>query len=204
MIAAYAAGVLFVPGFGPPFVARLRAASPWPILTHVAGSLIALAIGPWQFSARLRSRALTVHRWMGRTYVASVLAGGTAALVLAPTSQEGLVSHLGFGLLALAWLASTLQAYRAIRAGDDTGHREWMIRSVALTFAAVTLRLILPLELALGLSFPVAYKIVSWACWLPNVVAAEWLIRRGRPLRMSGGRAVAIVLATAVVTAPAR
>ena len=179
--------VLVAPGFGPPFVARLRAASPWPILTHIAASLIALAVGPWQFNTRVRSRVLNLHRWMGRVYVVAVLAGGTAGLVLARTSQEGLVTHLGFGLLAIAWLASTLQAYRVIRAGDDVRHRDWMIRSFALTFAAVTLRLILPLELSLGVPFPLAYQIVAWACWVPNALVAEWLIRGGRSPRPGAG-----------------
>jgi len=52
-----------------------------------------------------------------------------------------------------------------------------MIRSFALTFAAVMLRIILPLELASGVPFSTAYKIVSWACWVPNLVVAEWFVR---------------------------
>ena len=51
-----------------------------------------------------------------------------------------------------------------------------MIRSHALTLAAVTLRIYLPLELALGMSFHDAYRVVSWLCWVPNLVAAEWFI----------------------------
>ncbi len=177
-IAAYAAAVLVVPSFGPPFVGRLRAESPFPILTHIGASLIALAVGPWQFNARLRQRALTLHRWMGRTYVVAVMIGGTAGLALARGSQEGSVTHLGFGLLAVAWMFSTVKAYLAIRSGDEIRHRAWMIRSFALTFAAVTLRNILPLELVSGVPFPVAYRIVAWACWVPNLAVAEWIIRR--------------------------
>ena len=121
---------------------------------------------------------------MGRLYVAAVTAGGVAGLVLAVGSQHGLVTHLGFGCLAILWLASTIQAYRVIRAGDQVRHRQW---SFALTFAAVTLRIILPLELALGVSFAAAYRIVSWACWLPNVAVAEWLVAADRAPR--GGAA---------------
>lgn len=196
--------VLLTPGFGPPFVARLRAASPVPIVTHVAASLVALAAGPWQFNTRLRSRLLNVHRWTGRVYVLAVLAGGTAGLVLSRTAQEGRVTHAGFGLLAIAWLATTLQAYRVIRGGDALRHREWMMRSFALTFAAVTLRLMLPLELALGVPFAIAYRIVSWACWLPNVLFAEWLIRNGRSPRRIGGLAAATALAIILAAAPTR
>jgi hypothetical protein len=51
-----------------------------------------------------------------------------------------------------------------------------MTRSYALIFAAVTLRIYLPvLRPALGQH--AAYLIISWACWVPNLVFAEWLVR---------------------------
>lgn len=176
VIALYGLAVLLVPGFGPPFVAGLRVSAPVALWSHVGGSLIALVLGPLQLNGWLRNRALQFHRWTGRTYVIAVLVGGSGGLRLALTSQEGIVTHLGFGALALAWLLATIQGYRAIRGGDEIVHRAWMIRSFALTFAAVMLRIILPLELASGVPFAVAYKIVSWACWIPNLVIAEWIV----------------------------
>ena len=182
VITAYAAAVLLVPGFGPPFVAELRATAFVPLVAHLGGGLVALGVGPWQFSTRLRARRLNVHRWMGRAYVLAVMVGGAGGLVLSRTSQEGVVTHLGFGTLAVLWMFSTFRAFRAIRRGDDVSHRAWMTRSFALTFAAVTLRIILPLEQAFGLPFHAAYQTVSWACWVPNLLVAEWLnARQVRP-----------------------
>src|SRR5262249_39504449 len=149
-------------------------------------------------NARLRCRALTVHRLMGRTYVVAVIAGGAAGFVLALRSEQGIVTHAGFGLLAILWVFSTIQAYRLIRAGDDVHHREWMIRSFSLTFAAVMLRNILPIELVSGVPFPIAYRIVSWACWVPNLVVAEWIIRR-RPAAMRAGATAAAIVALGVI-----
>lgn len=184
VISAYGVAVLSISGFGPPFVTALRATAFVPLVAHVSGGLIALGVGPWQLSARLRARRLTLHRWMGRVYVVAVTVGGLGGLVLSRTSQEGLVTHLGFGTLAVVWMFATLRGYRAIRRGDDVTHRAWMTRSFALTFAAVTLRIILPLEQAFGLSFHVAYQVVSWACWVPNLLIAEWLnARASRPAR---------------------
>lgn len=40
------------------------------------------------------------------------LVGGLGALGLASSSQEGFVTHVGFGMLAVLWLTATLQAYR--------------------------------------------------------------------------------------------
>jgi hypothetical protein len=56
-------------------------------------------------------------------------------------------------------------------------HRRWMIRSWALTLAAVTLRLYM---LALpGMSSPLdAYRAISFLCWVPNLIAAELYLRR--------------------------
>ena len=177
VIALYAMAVLFVPAFGPPFVGRLRTDAPLALWSHIGGSVIALTLGPLQLNGRLRNRALQFHRWTGRAYVIGVLVGGSGGLRLAMTSQEGLVTHVGFGALVAAWLFATIQGYRAIRGGDDIAHRAWMIRSFALTFAAVSLRIILPLEVASGVPGAIAYKIVSWACWVPNLAVAEWIVR---------------------------
>lgn len=180
LVALYAAVVLLVPGAGAPSVASLRAAVPWAVAAHLAGGSIALALGPWQFSSRLRARRIRVHRWSGRAYVVAVVVGGVGALGLAPMSQEGFVTHVGFGLLAVLWLAATLEAYRQIRAGHQEAHRRWMTRSFALTLAAVTLRIYLPLGLVMGIPYHDAYQAVAWFCWVPNLVVAEWfVVRRG-------------------------
>jgi hypothetical protein len=55
-----------------------------------------------------------------------------------------------------------------------------MIRSYALCLAAVTLRLYLPLSGAIGIPFDDAYPAIAWLCWVPNLVAAEWLVIPGR------------------------
>jgi hypothetical protein len=68
-----------------------------------------------------------------------------AGLVLARVSQRGASAHVGFAVLSLAWMATTVMGVTRIRRGDLEGHRRWMTRSLALTFAAVTLRINIPL-----------------------------------------------------------
>jgi hypothetical protein len=54
-----------------------------------------------------------------------------------------------------------------------------VIRNFALTLAAVTLRMYLPLMLfLLHWSFRTSYITVSWLCWVPNLLVAEWIVRR--------------------------
>lgn len=175
-IALYAIALLFVPAMRPPFLRDRFSGIPAAAFLHLAGAAIALAVGPFQLNTRLRTRFIKVHRWMGRSYVTGVLLGGLAALALATIAQTGLPARVGFGLLAVLWLTSTGMAYRHIRARNQPAHRRWMIRSYALTFAAVTLRIYLPLSQAYGIPFDPAYQTIAWMCWVPNLVVAEWII----------------------------
>lgn len=150
-----------------------------PVRLHIAGGMGALLAGPWQFSQKLRERALDLHRWLGRFYLLSVALGSIAGFVMAIVSMEGLPTHLGFGTLSVLWFFTAVQAYRFIRRGDIEAHRRWMIRNFALSLAAVTLRNELPFMLfALHWSFYLSYIVVSWLCWFPNLLIAECMIRR--------------------------
>lgn len=143
---------------------------------HVVGGALALLVGPFQFLPGLRSKRPRVHRWTGRLYVAAIVAGSIGGLYMAQYSFGGLVTHAGFGVLAVLWFAATVMALRAILSGDVAAHRRWMIRSYALTFAAVTLRLWLP-GLAAGFGLETGYQIVAWLAWVPNLLWAEWYVR---------------------------
>lgn len=158
---------------------------------HIVGGGIALVLGPLQFWRGLRERRPRVHRWIGRTYLAAIGVGGIAALVIAPVNDAGLVGLFGFGGLGALWLVTGWLAYRAIRRRDVATHRAWMMRNFALTYAAVTLRIWLPLLLLVQLPFIAdgtdfdvvfanAYAAVPFLCWVPNLVVAEWLIARRR------------------------
>lgn len=148
---------------------------------HVVCAPVALALSGFQFFPRLRSRWPGLHRWTGRVASAAILLAGVSALALAlmPTGRP--VAAIGFGLLAVLWVAFTLRAVARIRAGDRVGHRADMIRAFALTFAAVTLRLQLTALFLWGFDYPEASLIVAWTCWVPNLLVAEWLVRRSGP-----------------------
>lgn len=150
-----------------------------PLRLHIAGGMGALLTGPWQFSQKLRARALNLHRWLGRFYLLEVALGSIGGFAMALVSYAGMPTHLGFGLLAVLWFFTGLQAYRMVRRGNIEAHRHWMIRNFALTFAAVTLRIYMPFLLGvLHWPFPRTYITVSWLCWVPNLLIAEWMVRR--------------------------
>jgi uncharacterized membrane protein len=190
LIALYALALLAVPAVRPPFLRDRFLSHPWIAAGHLAGGAAALLIGALQLNAGLRARAPGVHRWLGRVYVAAVLLAGVGGLRLARISQGGPVAHLGFAVLAMLWLGTTAQAYRRVRVRDLDAHRRWMIRSYSLTLAAVSLRIYLPLSLLAGAAFDPAYQAIAWLCWIPNLLAAEWWLRR--PAASGGSPAVAV------------
>jgi hypothetical protein len=63
-----------------------------------------------------------------------------------------------------------------------------MVRNFALTFAAVTLRLYLPAWMIAGVAFDVAYPLIAWLCWVPNLAMVAWWqrLRRGRVPVLAG------------------
>ena len=151
----------------------------WMVYTHIFASSIALLIGPWQFSTALRARQPQLHRALGKLYLSiGVMLGGIAGLLMAAFAYGGLASNLGFGILAILWLYTGAQAYWAIRRGDVVLHQRWMRRNFSLTLAAVTLRIYLPLSLLFGWPFDIAYPIISWLCWVPNLLLVEWIYNR--------------------------
>ena len=165
----------YVPNLAASFRAR-----PVAITLHTLFGPLALVLGLINLLPAMRRRRWAAHRVVGRVYVASALAVGIAGGYLSLFAAGGGVARLGFGLLALCTVGSTAQAWLAIRGGRVERHREWMLRSYAFIFAAVMLRLWLPLlVVAYGGRFDPAYRWVAWVSWVPNLLWVEWRLRRG-------------------------
>ena len=157
--------------------------SPGGLRLHIAVTAVAVIVAPWQFAQGLRDRLPVVHRTMGRIYLVTGFVGIGTGTVIALGSAQGLVAGTGFLFLGLAWLTVTAVAYWMILGRDHEAHRRWMLRSFALMFGAVTLRIYVPVSIALGIEFASAYPVIAWICWVPNIVLMEWWIRRETPGR---------------------
>ncbi|MEX0964583.1 MAG: DUF2306 domain-containing protein [Pseudohongiellaceae bacterium] len=176
-IGVYALANALVPSLRQGFVVNMiEQSSVTGVALHFIAGGIVLMVGALQFNASLRAKYPHIHRMLGRLYVTGCLIGGFAGLYLAFYSTGGIVSHWGFGMLAVSWIVTTSMAYRHIRAGNVRIHQDWMIRSYALTLAAVTLRVYLPISQMSGYDFEEAYQAIAWLCWVPNLIIAEWFI----------------------------
>ena len=155
-------------------------------LLHIVGSSVALILGAYQFLPNMRKRHLTIHRWTGRTYALAILIGGVSGFIIA-FNIESTIGAVGFALLAVIWIFVTAQAVLKARAKQFADHRVWMIRSFALSFAAVTLRLQLAIfQFGFDMPYEQVYPFLAWSCWVPNIIFAQWWISKyPRPIKAS-------------------
>jgi hypothetical protein len=153
---------------------------------HITSSLWVQAAGLAQFFPRwFRSRA-RLHRNLGKLYVASILAlAAPSGLILAAYANGGLVAKVGFALQCVVWGLSTWQAYCLARQRRWEEHTAWMIRSFAVTLAALSLRSESYLLYYLLGTKPIeTYLTVTWLSWTGNLVLAEVLIQAGAARRL--------------------
>nr|WP_288935247.1 DUF2306 domain-containing protein [uncultured Allomuricauda sp.] len=150
---------------------------------HISFGGLALLIGWSQFIKKLRAKRLNLHRNLGKVYVIAALISGLCGVYLGFFATGGIVSSLGFISLGVIWLFTTLRAYIAVKNKDLSLHQGMMIYSYAACFAAVTLRIWLPFLTIVFGEFLIAYKIVAWLCWVPNMIFAQiWVKKKGLTL----------------------
>ena len=154
---------------------------------HVYASMWALLAGFTQFSTHLQSFYPRVHRAFGYVYVTNVLLiTGPAALLMSFYANGGPTSKIAFGTLAIGWITFTAIALVKAKNGDFAAHRNFMMRSYALTLSALTLRA-WKYAITNSVELPPmdVYRAVAWLGWVPNILIAELLIRRYFKLRIA-------------------
>ncbi len=152
----------------------------WAFYLHIFSSLWLLGSGLTQFSSFLLKQYPSVHRLIGKVYIGIILfVSGPAALIMAYYANGGLIGQISFMTLSILWWWVTLRGYQAIRNGQIKAHGEWMIRSYALTFSAITLRIMqFYCATFTVIDSEIAYQIIAFPSWIPNILIAEWIIRK--------------------------
>lgn len=148
--------------------------------THVYSSIFILLAGFTQFSATVQRKYKKVHRTVGITYVVLLLLfSAPSGLVMAIHANGGWVAKIFFIPLAVLWWWFTYKAWVTARKHQYKAHREFMIRSFALTLSAITLRLWKVILVTLFQPAPMdVYMIIAGLGWIPNLIIAEYFIIR--------------------------
>ncbi|MGV3630011.1 MAG: DUF2306 domain-containing protein [Bacteroidota bacterium] len=154
----------------------------WSFYVHVFSSAFVIISGLLQFNRWTIRSYPKIHKVSGYVYVSCLLLiSGPGALIMSLYANGGFWPQLSFTLLSVLWIGFTLYALILVYKKRYVDHGNWLLRSYALTLSAVTLRFYLMifdfLDVPLG---PIeSYTIVAYASWIPNLIFAEILIRRG-------------------------
>lgn len=160
------------------------------LVAHVFTAAVALVLGALQFVPRIRARR-RVHRTLGRIYLFGGVLPAAAAAVPVAIWSGGLLTQIGLTTAAVLWLVTGGLAFRAARRRAVVEHRAWMMRNYALTFLAVTSRILVPAlllaQVPLGADIgslreraPSMIPVGQTLGWVINLIVAEGLIRRER------------------------
>jgi len=148
---------------------------------HITTSLLVLVAGLLQFLPVLARRGPALHRQLGKGYVLGILAlAAPSGLILAKFANGGLAAQVGFSLQCLVWWLSTWKAYQAARQRQWALHVDWMLRSFAVTLAALALRSESYFMYYVLDTKPIeTYLTVTWLSWVGNLVMVELLLEAG-------------------------
>jgi len=142
---------------------------------HGLPGALALLLGAFQFSSRLRRRYLQLHRVLGRIYVGCVVISAPLSILVAlalptPTLLPATI------IQAVGWLVTAGTGLYCIRTCRIQQHRAWMIRSYpfAMVFVATRTLNMLPAIARMGV---LGVEISVWssiavACFLPSFILA--------------------------------
>lgn len=148
--------------------------------THVFSSIFILSAGFTQFSSYVLKHYRKLHKLAGKIYAYNILfINFPAGMVMAIYANGLFPSKIAFIILDCLWFWFTYKAIVAVKQKDIVTHKKFMIRSYALTFSAITLRV---WKIVLSHSFNIEpltlYMIDAWIGFIPNLLLAEWLIRK--------------------------
>jgi uncharacterized membrane protein len=157
----------------------------WSLLPHALAGACALLLGPLQFSDRLRSRFIKLHRVVGWIYI-------VGALIAAPMGfwvqflNERIGEPRSFSFAAAAqasqWIITTVVALILIRQGKVDQHRRWMTRSFAVALIFLEVRVIMGVTGWERLG-PSAVETVVWMCNVFAILIADLIMQAQEMLR---------------------
>lgn len=151
---------------------------------HVFSAIFALVAGFTQFNTALLAKYRKLHRAFGYLYfIIVIFLAAPSGIFIGYYANGGIFSQISFMLLGILWWFFTAKAIIEIKKGNVEMHRQFMLRSFALAFSAITLRLWKVILVYLFHPAPMdVYQIIAWLGWIPNLLLIEYLIRKNKNL----------------------
>ncbi|RKJ63511.1 DUF2306 domain-containing protein [Butyricicoccus sp. 1XD8-22] len=149
------------------------------IRIHILLAIIALITGPLGVIKAIRDKSRNFHRWNGRIYVLSIVLNFIPGVYVSFFATGGFLSIIGFLILNTLWLTTAVLGFWYIKRQKVMLHYQWITRSFFLSFANITIYIIVTLLHHL-MNFPYgdSYTIAVWLSWSLNLLVSEFMIRR--------------------------
>lgn len=161
---------------------RGMAASPLPVIVHIACVIPYALLGAFQFSSRLRRRRPGWHRAAGLVLVllglAVAFSGLWMTLFYPRQAGTGVLLYVFRLAVGSAMAVAILLGLAAIKRGDIARHQAWMTRAYALALGAGTQVLTGTIRSAMLGTSVLANDLSMGAAWAINLAVAEYAIRR--------------------------
>lgn len=151
----------------------------WWLLPHGIAGACALLLGPMQFSERLRCRFRTLHRVLGRIYVAGVFIAAPLGVYI-QHFEERLGESRSFTVAAIVdavlLMGTTAVALGFILNGKVQQHRRWMTRSFAVALVFLESRVVGGVTGWENLGNHIDETIV-WTCLAFSILSADLVLQ---------------------------
>jgi uncharacterized membrane protein YozB (DUF420 family) len=148
-----------------------------PVLTyaHILPGVIYLVGAPFQLWRRFRERHFSAHRRMGRIILpAGIIAGIFAIIFGILFSFGGVLEASATVVFGGYFVTALIAAFLAIKGGDVTRHRQWMIRAFAIGVGVATIRIWIGVFQGFGLlSLERSFGVAFWLSFVLHALVAE-------------------------------
>ena len=121
----------------------------WLLIPHGLFGMVALLLGPFQFSTTLRKKNIKLHKSIGKTYIITILLAAPFAVLLNIYYRiPGATITFVFENITqtLVWAITALLAWIAAYRRQITIHKMWAARSYGLTMVFVLSRIDNPMR----------------------------------------------------------
>ena len=150
---------------------------------HGIFGMLALLLGAFQLSNRLRAKYLKLHRSLGYVYIACVFISCPFAIPVA-YKVGSLSLTAASAVQSLGWVLTTAIALACIKRGNVEQHRRWMLRGYPFAMIFTVARLIIPIPPVLRLGLPgielVVWSTIAAAAFLPSMLL-DWPAKADHP-----------------------